>query len=574
MRAAENRLLPALSSWTPGDEAAAFDPDGLARAARRVREPCVVVQDQESGRVGAGVGGSASSSGPCSLVAALPALWPEHLGNRAFLEAHACRFPYVVGEMAQGLTTARMVVAAHEAGLLGFFGAAGLPPAKIEAAIDEIEAGVARHAGKDPHAWGTNLIHSPNEPDLEDAVVDLYLKRGVRRVSASAYMALTPMLVRFAASGLWQDGAGTIHRKSFVFGKISRPETARAFLLPPPAAMLEALVRAGKLTADEARLAARVPVATDVTVEADSGGHTDNQALPAVFPTVKQLALTCARELGLETSVRVGAAGGLGTPDAVAAAFTMGASYVLTGSVNQSAIESGLSLRGRQLLAQARLGDTTMAPAADMFEMGVKVQVLKRGTLFAQRAHKLYELYRGYPSLEAIPAAERAKLENDILGGSVDELWASTRAFFERRDPTQIERAEADPKHKMALVFRAYLGQASKWAQAGDEKRALDFQIWSGPALGAFNAWVQGSFLEPLEARTVAQIAWNLLEGAAVITRAQQLRAAGCPVPDDAFLFSPRPLTLVDDEADAAHARSVRGPTTGSARGATSMELQ
>ncbi len=26
-----------------------------------------------------------------------------------------------------------------------------------------------------------------------------------------------------------------------------------------------------------------------------------------------------------------------------------------------------------------------MAPAADMFEMGVKVQVLKRGTLFAMR---------------------------------------------------------------------------------------------------------------------------------------------------------------------------------------------
>ncbi len=575
MKAAENRLLPALSSWTPGDGPAAFDAEGLAQAARRVREPCVVVQDRDSGRVGAGSGGSATTSGPYALVAALPALWPEHLGSRAFLEAHACRFPYVVGEMAQGLTTARMVVEAHAAGLLGFFGAAGLPPAKVEAAIDEIEAGVARHAGRDPHAWGSNLIHSPSEPDLEDAVVDLYLRRGVRRVSASAYMALTPMLVRFAASGLWQDGAGRVHRRSFVFGKISRPETARAFLLPPPAAMLEALVREGKLTADEARLAARLPVATDLTVEADSGGHTDNQALPAVFPTVKQLALACARELGLETPVRVGAAGGLGTPDAVAAAFAMGAAYVLTGSVNQSAVESGLSLRGRQLLAAARLGDTTMAPAADMFEMGVKVQVLKRGTLFAQRAHKLYELYRAHPSLEAIPAVERGKLEREVLGGTVEEMWASTRAFFERRDPRQIARAEADPKHKMALVFRAYLGQASKWAMSGDEGRALDFQIWSGPALGAFNAWAQGSFLEPLEARTVAQIAWNLLEGAAVVTRAQQLRAAGCPVPDDAFVFTPRPLVLVDDdEVSATAARPPRGPAAAGGRAAPSLELQ
>ncbi|MCC7111751.1 MAG: 2-nitropropane dioxygenase, partial [Deltaproteobacteria bacterium] len=308
MKNAEEALLPALASFTPGTEPAAFDAEGLLRAVRRVREPCAVVQDRQSGRVGAGFGGGVSASGSMSLVALVPPLWPEHLGARAFLEAHSLRFPYVVGEMAQGLTTARMVVAAHAHGLLGFFGAAGLSPARVEAAIDEIQAGVAANPGSDPEAWGINLIHSPSEPDLEDTIVDLYLRRGVRRVSASAYMALTPMLVRFAASGLWQDGAGRIHRRSFVFGKISRPETARAFLLPPPAAMLEALVREGKLSAEEARLAARLPVATDITVEADSGGHTDNQALPAVFPTVKQLALSCARELGMDTPVRVGAA--------------------------------------------------------------------------------------------------------------------------------------------------------------------------------------------------------------------------------------------------------------------------
>jgi PfaD family protein len=222
----------------------------------------------------------------------------------------------------------------------------------------------------------------------------------------------------------------------------------------------------------------------------------------------------------------------------------MGAAYVLTGSVNQSAVESGLSEKGKALLAQCRLGDVTMAPAADMFEMGVKVQVLKRGTMFATRAHKLYELYRAYPSLDAIPQAERERLEREILRGSVDDMWRATRAFFEQRDPSQIAKADADPKHKMALVFRAYLGQASKWAIAGDEPRALDFQIWSGPAMGAFNAWVEGSFLEPLAARTVGQIGLNLLEGAAVHVRAQQLRAAGAAVPDEAFEFRPRPLSL------------------------------
>lgn len=540
--------LVSFGTWTPGSEGALVDDHGLIEAARRVREPCAVVVDDD-GRVGAAFGGALSTSqsgtgAGLAVLGLLPAIWPEHLGDRSFAEAHGCRFPYVAGEMANGIATARMVIAAHAHGLLGFFGAAGLPPSRISAALDEIEAAVA--ASPNPTSWGANLIHSPHEPDLEDAVVDLFLARNVTKVSASAYMDLTPMVVRYAATGLRLDGDGRVVRKNRVFAKISRPETAARFLRPAPVAMLEQLVREGRLTDEEARIAARVPVATDITVEADSGGHTDNQALPAVFPTVQKLRDDVVRELGYDEPIRVGAAGGLGTPGAVAAAFAMGAAYVLTGSVNQSAVESGLSERGKALLAQAALGDVMMAPAADMFEMGVKVQVLKRGTLFASRAHKLYDLYKSYPSLEAIPAAERARLEKDILGGTVDEVWASTRAFFEKRNPAENEKAARDPRHKMALVFRAYLGQASKWAIAGDDKRALDFQIWCGPAMGAFNAWVKGSFLEPLEARTTGQIGLNLLEGAAVVTRAQQLRTFGAAMPEAAFTFVPRPLALAD----------------------------
>ena len=51
----------------------------------------------------------------------------------------------------------------------------------------------------------------------------------------------------------------------------------------------------------------------------------------------------------------MGAAGGLGTPAAIAAAFQMGAAYVVTGSVNQSAVEAGLSAEAKDLLAQAGL---------------------------------------------------------------------------------------------------------------------------------------------------------------------------------------------------------------------------
>ncbi|MCA9615917.1 MAG: 2-nitropropane dioxygenase, partial [Myxococcales bacterium] len=67
-------------------------------------------------------------------------------------------------------------------------------------------------------------------------------------------------------------------------------------------------------------------------------------------------------------------------------------------------------------------------------------------------------------------------------------------------------------------------------------------QIWCGPAMAAFNDWAKGSYLEPLENRTVVQIAKNLLEGAAVLTRAHQLRSYGAPVSQEAFRFAPRPL--------------------------------
>lgn len=533
--------LPSYARWRPATEGAVFDDEGLVRASERVRETAYVLQ-ADSGHVGVGFGGELVHGAPAgdghAVLGSLSPLYPEWLGDRSFCEAHGLRFPYVAGAMANGICTVDIVVEMARAGMIGFFGSAGLPPPRVEAALDEIEARI----GKDALPFGMNLIHSPHEPRIEAGVVDLYLRRGVTRVSASAYMELTPMIVRYAASGLRLAADGSVERKNHVFAKISRPEVAARFLSPAPAAMLERLVAEGQLSAEEARLAARVPVAEDITVEADSGGHTDNQTLTAVFPVIVGLRDRLAREHGYTRPIRVGAAGGLGTPHAVAAAFSLGAAYVLTGSVNQSAVESGLSPRGRALLAQASLDDVMMAPAADMFEMGVKVQVLRRGTMFGVRAHKLYELYRAYPSLDAIPADERARLEKDIFKAPLDDVWAQTERFFAERDPTQNERAAHDEKHRMALVFRWYLGQSSRWAIAGDPARAIDFQIWCGPAMGAFNAWAKGSFLEASDNRTVVQIARNLLEGAAVITRAHQLRTFGVPVPSAAFSYTPRPL--------------------------------
>ncbi|MEW2546751.1 PfaD family polyunsaturated fatty acid/polyketide biosynthesis protein [Streptomyces sp. NPDC047002] len=511
----------------------AFSPEAITACARRIREYVHVVADPAGRELGLVAG--ARPAGP--VVGTLPPLYPEWLGGRTFCEAHGVRFPYVAGEMAGGIATTRMVAEMARAEMLGFFGAAGLGADRVEREVATLTDTLAGRSN-----WGVNLIHSPAEPALEHRVATLLVRRAVPCVSASAYMELTPSVVLCAARGLRRGGDGRVTRRTRLLAKVSRPEVAARFLSPAPPALLRDLVGRGELDPSEAELAARVPVAEDVTVEADSGGHTDNRPLAALLPRVRSVRDELTRRFGYPRPPRIGAAGGLGTPAAVAAAFALGAAYVVTGSVNQTAVEAGLSDPAKAMLAEADVADVAMAPAADMFEWGVTLQVLRRGTMFAPRAGRLLAAYQEYPSLDALPGPVRAKLETEVLGASIGEVWERTQAFWRDRDPAQLDRAERDPKHRMALVFRWYLGSSSRWAVSGEPSRRGDYQIWCGPAMGAFNRWSEGSFLARPENRTVVQIALNLLEGAAVVTRAHQLRTCGVPVPDAAFVHVPRRL--------------------------------
>lgn len=446
------------------------------------------------------------------------------------------RFPYVAGEMANGIATVEMVESMARHGMLGFFGAAGLSRDRIAGGVSEL----MRRCGTLP--WGSNLIHSPSDNDLEMETAALYLKHGVRRVSASAFMKVRPSIVRYSATGLRTAPDGSVQRVNHVFAKVSRPEVAKQFLSPAPDNILDSLVASRLLTADEARLARLVPVAEQITVEADSGGHTDNRPLVVLLPTILALAEEIRARHGWKEAARVGAAGGLGTPGAIAGAFAMGAAYVLTGSINQCTRESGQSAQAKKMLAQAGVADVMMAPAGDMFELGVKVQVLKRGCFFPVRAARLYDLYGKHESLDELPPDAIASLERDFFRIPMAQVWEETRRYLLAHQPAEIPRAEKDAKHRMALVFRWYLGLSSKWPLLGDASRQMDYQIWCGPAMGAFNQWAAGSFLEDEANRTVSQIALNLMYGATSITRAQQLRACGVHVPPEFFSYAPRPF--------------------------------
>ncbi|TVQ87486.1 MAG: PfaD family polyunsaturated fatty acid/polyketide biosynthesis protein [Deltaproteobacteria bacterium] len=514
---------------------------GLTEAIEALHADVAVVRTPAG--IGWASGGAPILTGPAPQPAgtqALPLLaWvgpllPSDLGDPGFRSTYGVRACYVAGAMANGIGSEEVVIAMAKMGLMGFFGAAGLPVARIAQAIDRIR-------GEVPDlAVGFNLIHSPNDPGAEDATVDLFIQRGIRVVSASAYSKLTPALVRYRAAGLSEGAHGQVQIRHRILAKVSRPEVAEHFLRPAPARLLKALAEQGRITASQAALAAKVPMADDLTAEADSGGHTDRRPLPVLLPLLLALRDRVALQTGHR--VRVGAAGGIGTPSAVAAAFSLGAAYVLTGTINQACVEAGTSPMVKAMLADAGAADVGMAPAGDMFEQGAEVQVLKRGTLFAQRGQKLRAWYRRYDSLDALDATERSELER-ILGEPVERVWASCVDFFESRDPAQLERAVRDPRHKMALIFRWYLGLSSRWAIGGVASRRVDTQIWCGPVIGAFNDWTRGTFLEDPAQRRVGVVAANLMSGAAAVLRARSLQQQGVDPGPAAAQWAPRPLS-------------------------------
>ncbi|MEX2631031.1 MAG: PfaD family polyunsaturated fatty acid/polyketide biosynthesis protein [Tistlia sp.] len=435
---------------------------------------------------------------------------PERLGSERFREDYGLRAAYVAGAMVKGIASTALVIRMARAGFLSFFGSGGLRLAEIEAAILQIQQALPGGA-----PYGVNLLADPSRPEEERALVDLLLRHGVRNLEASAFMQVSPALVQFRLTGLATDAQGRLSVPNRVIAKISRPEVAASFLSPAPRAMVERLLAEGRISEQEAALAERLPVASDLNVEADSGGHTDGGVTSVLLPAILRLRDRLQEERGYETPVRVGTSGGIGTPEAAACAFLLGADFLGTGSINQCSVEAGTSEAVKEMLQEIGVQDTAYAPAGDMFELGSKIQVMRKGVFFPAKANRLYDLWRSHASFEAIEAPVRREIQDKYFKRSFEEVFRETRAHYMTAFPEQIERAERNPKAMMALVFRWYFVHTMRLALAGDSAQRVDFQVHTGPALGAFNQWVKGSALEDWRNRHVDAVAEHLLQACA-----------------------------------------------------------
>ena len=138
-----------------------------------------------------------------------------------------------------------------------------------------------------------------------------------------------------------------------------------------------------------------------------------------------------------------------------------------------------------------------------------------------------------------------SKLEQQVFRNSLEEIWSQTKEHFYERDPHQIERAKDHPKRKMALIFRWYLGLTSHWSNTGEKGRETDYQIWAGPAIGAFNNWVKGSYLEDVSRRKTVEVAWHIMTGAAYLYRLRHLQTQGIRLPSSCEAYPPKPFLAI-----------------------------
>lgn len=212
--------------------------------------------------------------------------------------------------------------------------------------------------------------------------------------------------------------------------------------------------------------------------------------------------------------VRVGLAGGIGCPEATMAAFILGADFVLTGSINQCTVEASTSDAVKDLLQQIGVQDTCYAPSFSMFELGSKVQIVKKGVFFPIRARNLFDLYQRHNSWDAIDLENKKMIQHTYFRKSFEEIYRALQAEYPEQE---IEKAEKNPKYKMALVFRWYLRFGTHWALQGKEDRKIDYQIFCSPALGSFNQWIKGTPLENWRKRNIDTIARKLLSETAIL---------------------------------------------------------
>lgn len=429
----------------------------------------------------------------------------DTLGSADFIRDYGVKYAYAVGGMYKAISGIEMVVKCADSGILSFYGSGGQSLEKLRADLQSIKYRVGNNK-----TFGVNVTHNSRKPEAELNVIKLLLEEKITVIEASGYISITKPLVLFRLKGIHKSSGRSVICRNKIMAKTSLPDCMKAFMSCPPQKYVDELLQERMITAEEAELAQFVTMADDITIEADSGGHTDCGNPNVLIPAMIIRRDVIAKKNDAAKKIRIGAAGGIGTPAAAAAAFVMGADYIMTGSINQCTVEADISDTAKDMLNEINEKDTEYAPAGDSFEVSnAQVQVLKKGTLFPMRSKKLIELYRAYNSISEIEPNVLKKIEHDFFRKSVDEVYNDVKAHYSY---DVISKMEKNEKLKMAAIFRWYFAKSTEYAIEGNENEKSNFQVQCGQALGAFNNYLKDTEYYNWRHRNIARITEYFLE--------------------------------------------------------------
>lgn len=329
--------------------------------------------------------------------------------------------PVLAAPMAGGPTTPELVIAAADAGSLGFLSGGYQTGAELR---EQLEAVRQRTA-----TFGVNLF-APNPVPVQPAEYERY--RALLGADAERFGVALPE-VPVEDDDAWRD-------KVDLLIETPVPIISFTFGIPDPAD-LAALRKAGSMlvqtvtTADEARLAADAGVDALVVQAPAAGGHSGTLT-PDRIPREKSLPELLA-EVRSVSELPLFGTGGVSDPDAVNAAIGSGAQAVLVGTALLLAPESGTSAAYRAGLVDPARGAPVLTRAfTGRPARGLRNRFLDRYDAMAPA---------GYPALHYLTRPLRRA---SAAAGDPEyvNLWAGTgyRAAVERPARETLHALAAD----------------------------------------------------------------------------------------------------------------------------------
>lgn len=426
------------------------------------------------------------------------------LGSQDFQKEYNTKYAYIIGSMGHGILDEKMLISAGKNGLLSFFGTSGLSLQRVEEAIKNVQRELRRG-----EPYGFNITFSVSSSEMEESLIEMYFNYGVHTIEASSYTTITKQLVRYRIKGLRRNADNAIEIPNRIIVKLSRTDMAESFMSPPPKRIVDALLRDGVISTEEAELSQQIPMSHDICVVTDTAGYTVGANMFATLPTIESIRDRISTSNQYKNSIRVGAAGGIGSPVSASAVFLMGADFIMTGSINQCTVEAATSDTVKDMLSAMNVQDTSYVRTIDKYNAYQQMQVLKKGTLFYVCVEKFYNLYHEVNSIDEIDPKTRELIETRYLKKSFEEVLQEIMLSDKFR---AMNTSYITPKLQLELVFNWYMEQAFQWAIEGNTNNQLNYEIMCSSALGAFNQWVKGTSFEDWRNRTVVAVSEKLMQ--------------------------------------------------------------